>query len=176
MTQDSNEYPGGVQVQMIAGLDGKPAFAVLPYDMFVALVACVREGGLTTNAARKHVRTRHDEPPLETLAETLAAWLRANGRAISGDGALDDDVAAFDAAKMRDEESFPLEIADRLIAGESPIKTFRRYRGLTQKQLAAKAGTSAAYVSQIETGRRAGSVKLLLRLADALDVGLDDLT
>ena len=75
----------------------------------------------------------------------------------------------------RDEESFPLEVADRLIAGESPLKVFREYRGLTQSALAKNAGTSAAYLSQIETGRRTGSVKLLRRLADALGVVLDDL-
>ncbi len=86
------------------------------------------------------------------------------------------DVAAFDAAKARNEESFPAEIADQLIAGENPIKVFRKYRGLTQKQLAKQAKTAAAYLSQLETGRRTGSVKLLRRLAGELGVGLDDLT
>jgi DNA-binding XRE family transcriptional regulator len=101
-------------------------------------------------------------------------------RHFAGDFANSDDeaaseVAAYDAAKEADEESFPLAIADRLIAGENPLKVFREYRGLTQKQLADKAETTAAYLSQIETGRRGGSVKLLHRLADVLEVDLDDL-
>ena len=84
-------------------------------------------------------------------------------------------IAAYDAAVARNEESFPLEVVDRLIAHESPLKVFREYRGLTQDTLAKNAGTNAAYLSQIETGRRTGSVRLLRRLADALGVELDDL-
>ena len=86
-----------------------------------------------------------------------------------------DDIAAYDASVARNEESFPLEVVDRLIARESPLKVFREYRGLTQSAFAKNMGTSAAYLSQIETGRRTGSVKLLRRLADALGVELDDL-
>ena len=59
--------------------------------------------------------------------------------------------------------------------GESPIKVFREYRGLTQAKLAEVADTSSAYLSQLETGRRDGSLKLMRRLADALRVELDDL-
>ncbi|MCH8184295.1 MAG: helix-turn-helix transcriptional regulator [Proteobacteria bacterium] len=62
-----------------------------------------------------------------------------------------------------------------MIGGENPIKVFREYRGLTQKQLAKKTDTSAAYLSQIETGRRTGSIKLLRRLAGALNVEVEDL-
>ena len=86
-----------------------------------------------------------------------------------------EDVAAYDAALARDEESFSAEVADRLIAGDTPLKVFRKHRGLTQRQLADKADTAAAYVSQIETGRRAGSIAMLRRLAHALDLEIDDL-
>lgn len=86
-----------------------------------------------------------------------------------------EDVAAYDAALARDEESFSAEVADRLIAGDTPLKVFREHRGLTQRQLADKADTAAAYVSQIETGRRAGSIAMLRRLAHALDLEIDDL-
>ena len=69
----------------------------------------------------------------------------------------------------------PLVAARRLIEGEHPLKVWREHRGLTQKALAAEAGTSALYLSQIERGRRSGSTKLLRRLADALGVEIDDL-
>ena len=85
------------------------------------------------------------------------------------------DIVAYDAATNRNEGSFPLDVVGRLIAGESSPKVFREHRGLTQVALAKNAGTSAAYLSQIETGRRTGSVRLLRRLADALGVELDDL-
>ncbi len=115
----------------------------------------------------------HDDYTYKAL-KSLQDLLLTNGGGADGEDAA--DVAAFDAAKARNEESFPAEIADRLIAGDNPIKVFRKYRGLTQKQLAKQAKTAAAYLSQIETGRRIGSVKLLRRLAGELGVGLDDLT
>lgn len=115
----------------------------------------------------------HDDFTYKAL-KSVQDWLLTNGGGADGEDAA--DVAAYDAAKARNEESFPAEIADRLIAGENPIKVFRKYRGLTQKQLAKQAKTAAAYLSQIETGRRTGSVKLLRRLAGELGVGLDDLT
>ena len=42
------------------------------------------------------------------------------------------DIVAYDVAKKRNEESFPLGVVDRLIGGENPLKAFREYRGLTQ--------------------------------------------
>ena len=85
------------------------------------------------------------------------------------------DIAAYDDANARDEELFPVEVADRLIAGEHPIKVFRRYRGVTQGRLAELAGTTAGYLSQIETRRRTGSTALLRRISGALRVTVDDI-
>ena len=81
----------------------------------------------------------------------------------------------FELAQEADEERFPVEVLDRLLAGESPIRVFRQYRGMTQADLARKAGTDAVYVSQIERMRRRGSLDLNRRLAAALDVDVDDL-
>lgn len=85
------------------------------------------------------------------------------------------DRAAYLEAKASGGEALPLAVAKRLAAGEHPVKVFREHRGLTQAELAEAAGTKAAYLSQIETGTRDGSRKLLARLADALDVDLADL-
>ena len=85
------------------------------------------------------------------------------------------DIAAYDDANERDEELFPVEVADRLIAGEHPIKVFRGYRAVTQGRLAELAGTTAGYLSQIETRRRTGSTALLRRIAAALRVTVDDI-
>lgn len=85
------------------------------------------------------------------------------------------DEQIYDIAKRSDEESFPIDVADRLLSGESPVKVYRVYRGITQKQLARRVGVSAAYVSQIETGKRAGSVETYARIARMLDVDVDDL-
>lgn len=90
------------------------------------------------------------------------------------DAALTDEEL-YDAAIVADEEHFPVAVADRLMAGDHPVKVFREHRGLTQKRLAAAAGVDAAYLSQIETGHRRGSIETLQKLARALNVDLDDL-
>ena len=115
---------------------------------------------------------------MEKTFKDVSDWLAGSSiTALAGTETIDDaeDIAAYDAAKARNEECFPLEIADRLIGGENPIKVFREHRRLTQAQLAREADTTAPYVSQLETGRRMGSTKLLHRVAEALGVGLDDL-
>ena len=83
------------------------------------------------------------------------------------------DIRDFRAAKTVDEETFPAEVIDRLILNEeNPIKVYRKYRGLTQKQLADKVGVQRAYLAEIETGRKSGSVKTLKATAEALGVDL----
>jgi DNA-binding XRE family transcriptional regulator len=86
------------------------------------------------------------------------------------------DVRAYDAAKSRAGEQLPLAVADRILAGESEVRVFREYRGLTQAELADAAGISIPYLSQIEARRRRPSTAVLRRLAQRLGVTIDDLT
>ncbi|MBV9784900.1 MAG: helix-turn-helix transcriptional regulator [Acidisphaera sp.] len=71
----------------------------------------------------------------------------------------------------------PLTIyeADRIIAGESPVKIWREKRGLTQRALAGIAGISASLLAEIESGAKTGSVETLRKLAHELKVDLDTL-
>lgn len=85
------------------------------------------------------------------------------------------DEALYDEAKAEGGEFFPAEVVDRLLAGESPIRVYRTYRGMTQKHLAEAAGINPVYLSQIETGKRAGSVGVLTAIATALGVEAGDL-
>ena len=85
------------------------------------------------------------------------------------------DEELYDLAEAANEESFPLDMVKRLVAGENPIKVYRNHRGLTQRELAATAGIGALYLSQIETGKRMGSAKTLAAIAKALGVAVDDL-
>ncbi|WP_150001338.1 helix-turn-helix domain-containing protein [Iodidimonas gelatinilytica] len=89
------------------------------------------------------------------------------------------DVRVFDEAKRRlaagEDELIPAAFANRIIDGENPVRVWREYRELSVKDLAAKAGISAAYLSQIEGGNREGSVATMKALAAALDLDLDDL-
>lgn len=74
-----------------------------------------------------------------------------------------------------EEELLPAEMVDRLLDGASPLRVWREYRGLTTHALADAAGIAQAYVSQIENGRRIGTVETLTKLAGALRIRLDDL-
>lgn len=89
------------------------------------------------------------------------------------------DVAAFDevqrALAAGEEEFVPLEMVDRMLAGENPIRVWRQHRGLTVEQLAVKSGLAANYLSQIETGKRVGAVDKLKAIAEALDLTIDDI-
>lgn len=122
-----------------------------------------------------------DKATLDEMASTI----RSTANSIFADlqaveDVIDDseeaaDIAAYDAVKARGEEEFPIALMRRLVAGEHPVKVYRRYRGSTQTALATEAGTTASYISQIETRQRIGSMALLRRLAAALDVTVDDL-
>ncbi len=72
-------------------------------------------------------------------------------------------------------ESFPVELADRLLAGESPLRVWREYRGLTLQALAESCGVTRQMLSMIERGKSAPSANLLSRLASALRCDMDDL-
>ena len=86
-----------------------------------------------------------------------------------------EDVTAFDTALAAAEEEVPHAVVKRLIEGENPIRVWREHRGLTQEDVAARAGIAKAYLSQIEGGRRTGSTKVHAALAEALDVAIEDL-
>ena len=91
-----------------------------------------------------------------------------------GEASLTDEEL-YDRAKTENEESFPIDVADRLLAGENAVRVYRDHRGLTQKQLAKAVGINPIYLSQIETGRRTGSARTLATLAAVLNVDMDDL-
>jgi transcriptional regulator with XRE-family HTH domain len=60
---------------------------------------------------------------------------------------------------------------DRLILGRA-LRALRLQTGLTQKEIATRAGTSEAYVSHAETGRLDVRWHTLRRLLSSLDANL----
>jgi DNA-binding XRE family transcriptional regulator len=112
--------------------DGKPEWAVLPYEKYLQLI---------------------------DQAETL------------------EDIRDFDRISTEiergKEELIPSEVVYAILDGENPIKVWREYRGLTQRQLADSARISKPYLSQIETGKRKGTTEILSAIAKVLDVSLD---
>lgn len=88
------------------------------------------------------------------------------------------DIQEYDAAKAalaQGEELVPAAVVNALVAGKNPIAVWRNYRQLTQGALAQAAGISPAYLSQLESGARQGSTETLSRIAQALNLTLDDL-
>lgn len=79
-----------------------------------------------------------------------------------------------DIASGRD-ELVPADVVNRLLAGEDPVKVWREHRGLSAKVLAIKSQISPPYLSEIESGKKDGSLSVMRKIADALDVDLDDL-
>ncbi len=88
----------------------------------------------------------------------------------------EDTAARVAFARSRGEESVPVAIVDRLLAGEHPVRVWRDHRGMTLEQLGAKADLSIAYLSEIEAGKKPGSIKALRAIAVAMALDLDDLT
>jgi DNA-binding XRE family transcriptional regulator len=90
-----------------------------------------------------------------------------------------EDICDYDRIKAEiaagEQELIPSAVVFALLAGENPIKVWREHRRLTQQQLAAAAGITAPYLSQLERNRRVGRVEVLAAVARALAVSLDDL-
>lgn len=84
-----------------------------------------------------------------------------------------EDIAEAHAAL--DEEDIPIEVVDRILAGENRVLVWREFRSLTQKALAERAGIRQASVSEIEAGKSSPRMSTARRLADVLDVDIDDL-
>lgn len=95
-----------------------------------------------------------------------------------------EDIAALVAAKAEEArvgkeayraDALPHELVLRLIEGEHPVRIWREHRGLTAKALAEKTGISPAYLSEIESGKKPGSLDAMVKIARALYVQVEDL-
>jgi DNA-binding XRE family transcriptional regulator len=88
-----------------------------------------------------------------------------------------EDAQALRAAAARFEprDALPLAMVKRLRAGEHPLRVWRERRGLTLLALAKKAGVPVSYLSEIESGKKPGSVEAFRKAAAAIGVDIDDL-
>ena len=83
---------------------------------------------------------------------------------------LEDTLAAIEAD---DGVRVPHGVALAIINGERPIRAYRDYRGLTLQELSDRTGLAISYISEIERGRKSGSISALARIAAALDATID---
>ena len=54
-----------------------------------------------------------------------------------------EDVRLYDEAKAKPSEFIPLELTERMLNGESPIRVYREYRGFTQDNLREQARSAS---------------------------------
>ena len=89
------------------------------------------------------------------------------------------DIEDYDRAKetleQGESELIPSDVIYAIMDGGNPIKTWREYRRISQQDMAEKAGISVPYLSQLETGKRKGSMQVLTAIAKALGLSLDQI-
>lgn len=84
------------------------------------------------------------------------------------------DHVALERALENIEEFFPGDLIASILNGDNAVRAFRKFRGMTQTQLAEAAGISQAMIVKIENGAD-GSVSTIKNIAAALDVDIDHL-
>ena len=85
------------------------------------------------------------------------------------------DEALYDRARAEGDEAFPVDVADRLLAGENAVRVYREHRGITRKELAESIGIDTTDLSQIEVDLRSASTGVLAAIAKTLSVDVDAL-
>lgn len=83
-------------------------------------------------------------------------------------------AATLQLERMRQgEQGVPGEVVGFMLNdGLSPVAAWRKFRGLSQADLAAKSGCSQVWLSKIESGAARGAAKLRRAIATALDAPL----
>jgi DNA-binding XRE family transcriptional regulator len=74
-----------------------------------------------------------------------------------------------------EEELVPADVVERLLSGENRIRVWREHRGMSATALAEKANIAQPFLSQLETGKREGTVETLRKSAASLSLTIDDL-
>ena len=74
-----------------------------------------------------------------------------------------------------EEELLPAEMVKRILAGENPLRVWRKFRGLTQTALAEVSSVNRVQIADIEARRKSGSIDTSKKLAEALHITLDEL-
>ncbi|MDA0366804.1 MAG: helix-turn-helix transcriptional regulator [Proteobacteria bacterium] len=78
--------------------------------------------------------------------------------------------------KQTREQAIPFAAVEAALDGQPLVRAWRAWRGMTAAELATAAGISAGYLSQIETGKRTGTLRVLRAIAGVLEIELADLT
>lgn len=85
------------------------------------------------------------------------------------------DVAIYDArkAELTEANKLPAEVSMHMLRGDSRIRAIRKYRGLSQVELANHASLAQGFLSDLESGRRKLTDATVESLSKVLDVPAD---
>lgn len=70
-------------------------------------------------------------------------------------------------------DCLPIELVERKLRGEHPVKIWREQRNLSLRALAERANIPASYISEIENYLKPGSASAYFKLARALDLPIE---
>src|SRR5450432_415454 len=119
---------------------------------------------------------------IRTDGEDLVVITRSDFEALvarAGDEASEDAMTArivesTDEKIARGQDvALPGAVWAAIEGGEHPIRAIRKHRGLTQIDVAERAGLRQGYIADIEAGKKTGSVASLKAIAAVLGVPLD---
>ena len=122
--------------------------------------------------AQVQIIERDGEPEYAVVPIEIYRRLVAMAEDAEDIGSADRAMAELTAGE---DELIPDEVVSRLLAGENPVKVWRKYRGMSQVDLATAVGLSQGYIAQIETGKREGTIANYRAFSQVLAVDLDDL-
>ncbi len=88
----------------------------------------------------------------------------------AGDEDAEDRMTLLLAAESRAHEPLPESVSSAVLGGDSVLKALRTWRGLTQADLAKRAGINQGYLSELENLSKSGSSETLERLASELAI------
>lgn len=86
------------------------------------------------------------------------------------------DIRTLNEARANPEEGLPHAFVLRLLNGDHPLSVYREWRDLSQAALSRQSGVNRVQINDIEHGRKSCSVETLRKLAEALDVSMDELS
>lgn len=80
------------------------------------------------------------------------------------------DTQGWDAATK---DCLPIDLVERKLAGEHPVRIWRAQRKLTLRALGELAHLPASYISEIENFTKPGSYPAFAKIARALDLPIE---
>jgi DNA-binding XRE family transcriptional regulator len=80
-----------------------------------------------------------------------------------------DDIASGAETVLTESE------LDEFLKAKTPLAFWRKKRGMTQAKLAKTTGVAQGFLSEIESGQKPGTPATLKKIAEALNVKIDDL-